>query len=191
MKRGHSMKLKLLAVSLALAAFGANAQVIVHPHQQNVRLATVISAEPIQHREVVSVPRQVCGVYTQPVYNTQPVYGTYRDPNSPAPIVGMLVGAVAGYHAMGSAPGLGALLGGTVGYSIGDHVRSSHPYWTGQQVTTVTNYNRTYCQTQYETMEVMKNLGFRVTYEIDGVQSTVVMRSHPGSHVRLITNVVP
>ena len=177
------MKTKLLAIVLALSASSVIAQ-------SNVRLATVVSVEPVEHREVVSVPRQVCGVYSQPVYNTVPVYGTYRDPNSPAPVIGAIVGAVVGYHSIGSAPGLGAMLGGAVGYSIGDHVRSSHPYWTGQTVTSVTNHNRTYCQVQHETMEVMRTIGYRVTYEIDGMRSTVVMRSHPGSHVRLVTNVV-
>lgn len=177
------MKHKLLAVALALVASGVYAQ--------NVRLAPVISVEPVQHREVISVPRRVCNTQTVPVYNSAPVYQTYRDPNSPAPIVGMIIGAVVGYHGVASAPGLGALAGGAVGYSVGDHVRSTHPYWTGQTVTNVTYHNRLYCQTHYETLEANRTIGYRVTYEIDGTQNTLVMTSHPGSHVRLVTRVEP
>lgn len=175
------MKHKLLAIALAISALGANAQ--------SVTTVPVTSVEPVQHREVISVPRQVCGVRTVPVYNTAPVYHTYRDPNSPAPIIGMIVGAVAGYHGMTSAPGLGAMLGGAVGYSVGDHVRSTHPYWTGQTVTGVTYHNQHFCQTQYETMEASRTIGYRVTYQLDGIQKTVIMTSHPGSHIRLVTRV--
>lgn len=177
------MNHKLLAVALALTASGAFAQ--------NVRHAPVVSVEPVQHREVVSVPRRVCNTHTVPVYNSTPVYQTYRDPNSPAPIVGMLIGAVVGYHGVASAPGLGALAGGAIGYSVGDHVRSTHPYWTGQTVPTVTYHNQLHCQTQYETLEANRTIGYRVTYEIDGIRNTLIMTSHPGSHVRLVTRVEP
>lgn len=171
------MKKTLLTLALAAAASSAAGQ--------SYGIATVTHVEPVQHRGVVSVPRQVCGVQSTPIYNTAPVYGTYKDPNSPAPIVGMIVGAVVGYHAMGNAPGLGAMLGGTVGYSVGDRVRSSHPYWTGQTVSTVTYHNQTYCTVQNETMEVMRTIGYRVTYVYDGISNTVVMTNHPGSHIRV------
>lgn len=176
------MKLRLLAIAMALTASGSIAQ--------NIRLANVISVEHVQHKEMTSVPRQICSVHTEPVYNTTPVYNTYRDTNSPAPIVGLILGAVVGYNSFGTAPGLGALLGGSVGYSIGDQVRTSHPYWTGQTVTTVTQYNRSYCKTNYESVEIIRTIGYRVTYEVDGILNTIVTATHPGPHVRLETRVI-
>lgn len=177
------MKHKLLAVSLVLATSSSFAQ--------GIRLATVTHVEPVRHTEVISVPRRVCSAQTVPVYNTVPVVQTYRDPNSIAPVVGLIVGAAIGYHAMGSAPGLGAMLGGSVGYSIGDHARTSHPYWTGQTVSTVTYHNLSSCYVHHETMEVMRTIGYRVTYELDGIKSAVVMATHPGSHIRIVTRVEP
>lgn len=174
------MKHKLLSLALALVTPCVFAQ--------GVRLAPVTNVEPVRHTEVISVPRQVCG--TVPIQTQTPVYTTYRDPNSPAPIVGMLVGAVVGYHSLGSAPGLGALLGGSVGYSIGDQARATHPYFTGHVVTN-TVHSRPICQVHYETMEAMRTIGFRVTYDLDGVRNTIVMASHPGSHVRIVTRVEP
>lgn len=191
------MKTKLI-VSLIASLFATVASA------QEVRYAKVVSVMPIESLRQMSEPRYECKRVPVSVYNDVPVQVlvngpsvvTHTEPNSAAPIIGMLLGAAIGNRMFtGDARLAGTFLGATVGTAIGEN--STRTTYVSSQPTYVTQYRRemtvqyrdeciNYDATVYRNVVV----GYNVTYTLNGVTKTVVMNTRPGEYVKVITSTV-
>lgn len=172
-------------------------------YAQEIKHAKVISVSPIESLVQSYEPRNVCVKVQVPVYKTVPYQVrvdtpvvTYRETrDSAAPILGMLVGAAIGNRVFnGDARFAGTFLGASVGYGLASG-NSSHQAQVVNQTSYVTEFRREFQgvtiqdECRQENTLVHKNIttGYNVTYMLNGVNRTVVMNSHPGEYVRVIT----
>lgn len=193
------MKTKLIATALAsLFAVAANAQ--------EIRYAKVLSVFPLESVHQFNEPRQICNRVSVPVYQDVPVQVLVESPvvshtqtNPAAPLLGMLIGAAIGNRAFsGDARLAGTFLGAAVGTAVGESSSrttyvTSHPTYVTQYRREMTIQYRDECRIRHETVNRTVVVGYNVTYQLDGINKTVVMNSHPGEYVKVITSttVVP
>lgn len=165
----------------------AQTQVSSYRPQQGVHFAPVINAEPIHHVEAYSELKTYCTPINVPVYSNTPVVEQYHHSGSNNAL-GTVVGAVVGV-ALAKGTNVPQALGGIVGASVGNEL-------TKERTTTrVVGYNRQVvgyeqrqnCQQVNVPMERNVVIGYNVTYDDNGTLKRIIMSSHPGAHVRLVT----
>lgn len=171
-----------IASLLAFACASASAQEQVH-------LAKVIHVSPIQTQQVsheLSAP--ICTYTPVPMYRRIPVVRDVQARDSSAPVVAALIGAVIANQALRGSDGrvAGTLIGASVGYAAADGYSQNRGVVEYQ--TEVHYEHRESCRTEY--VPVYRNVitGYRVTFINRGIQTTVVMNSHPGEYVKIVTS---
>jgi len=199
------MKLKALAVAIALIAGTAQAGVrytqevqvdpVPHVHSstpiqtvsipvQHQRLYPVVSVVPVEHAQSFPQTNHVCRQEAVPMYRNVPVTSTSYQ-NNPNTGLGTLVGAVIGGAIVPKADVLaGVIVGGVIG-----HAATSQPTVT----TTVHGYTTEFvgyrdiqkCEVVHGSYEKKVIIGYNVTYSDNGVLNTITTTRHPGSHIRL------
>lgn len=197
-KRGKTMKLKAVAVALALLAGGVQAEVQIAPTQEKpvvspapavvysvptdgVRYAPVVRIEPIRHNQSMPQTVHVCTPVSIPIYRN-----VYRPTGDAMQAVSTLVGAAVGASLVkGDNKWAGGLMGAAAGAAIGKPM-NPHPY---HGVPEVIGYEqRQHCTVQASSYDYPVIIGYNVTYDDNGVLKTITMTNHPGSHIRLITS---
>lgn len=186
-------KVLLVAMTMAVSAAAT---------AQNVRLAKVISVTPIETMQQSYELRPVCTRTSVPVYREVPVHTeapvvqTHVQRDTAAPLLGMLLGAAIGGHVFrGDAKVAGAILGGAVGYGVGNDSASTvttttvqRGYSTSYRTELVGYQEKESCQTVYENTYRPVISGYRVTFLLDNVQRTVTMSSRPADYVKVVTS---
>lgn len=171
-----------IASLLAFACVSASAQEQVH-------MARVIHVSPIQTQQMsheLSAP--ICTYTSVPTHRRIPVVreAQVRDPAVPA--MAALLGAVIANQALRGSDGrvAGTLIGASVGYAAADGYSSNRG--VVEYHTEVHYEQRESCRTEY--VPVYRNVitGYRVTFINRGIQTTVVMNSHPGDYVKIVTS---
>lgn len=167
---------------------------------QNVRLAKVVSVVPIETMQQSYELRPVCTRTSVPVYREVPVHvdapvvQTHVQRDSAAPLLGMLLGAAIGGNVFrGDAKVAGAILGGAVGYGVGNDsatitTTSQRGYVTTYRTELVGYQDKEVCQTVYENTYRAVVTGYHVTFILDNVRRTVIMNTKPADYVRVITS---
>ena len=193
------MKLKLTAIALLLATnsyaevrYSQDAIPVAPPivqsivPQNNVRYANVVSVEPIQHREAYSETRHLCSTNNVPIYDSVPIY-QHREPNPHAPLIGMLLGAAVGVSATkGDARIVGGMAGAAIGHSMGSTPSRNVVGYSTQ----ISGYQQVQnCQTVHVPLERFAVIGYRVTYNDRNELKTVTMSHHPGSMIRIVSQI--
>jgi uncharacterized protein YcfJ len=173
------MKQTILALALATTALSSTAQ-------NSTEYLPVLSATPVINQQSYVVQRPVCNIVTEPVYQTQPMYQQYRNPDQSAPVVGMILGAAIGAMIPGGSQGLNALVGGTTGFMLGEGSRNTNVY-VGQQTGVVGYRNFQNCYNTQETLYRDVIIGYNVTYTQNGTTKTTTMSRNPGTHIRIVT----
>ena len=173
------MKSPILALSLALTTIASAAQT-------STEYIPVLSVTPVINSQSYVVQRPVCTTVSEPVYQTQPMYQQYRNPDQSAPVVGMLLGAAIGAMIPGGNAALNAVVGGGTGYMLGEGSRTSNVY-VGQQTGVVGYRNFQNCYNSSETLYRDVIIGYNVTYRYNGMIKMVTMMQHPGAHLRIVT----
>ena len=173
------MKSPILALSLALTALSSAAQT-------TTEYIPVLSATPVMNSQSYVVQRPVCTMVSEPVYQTQPMYQQYRNPDQSAPVVGMILGAAIGAMIPGGNAALNTVVGGGTGYMLGEGSRTSNVY-VGQQTGVVGYRNFQNCYNSSETLYRDVIIGYNVTYRYNGITKMVTMMQHPGAHLRIVT----
>jgi uncharacterized protein YcfJ len=174
------MKQTILVLSLATAALSSAAQ-------SSTEYIPVLSTTPIINQQSYVVQRPVCNVVTEPVYQTQPMYQQYQNPDQTAPVVGMILGAAIGSMIPGGSQALNAFVGGTTGFMLGEGSRNTNVY-VGQQTGVVGYRNFQNCYTTSETLYRDVIIGYNVTYTQNGITKTVTLPRNPGTHIRVVTS---
>ena len=174
------MKRTILALSLAAVALSAVAQ-------SSTEYIPVLSTTPVINQQAYTVQRPVCNIVSEPVYQTQPVYQQYRNPDQSAPVVGMILGAAIGAMIPGGSQALNAVVGGTTGYMLGEGSRNSNVY-IGQQTGVVGYRNFQNCYNSSETLYRDVIIGYNVTYRYNGITKTVTLPQNPGPYIRIVTS---
>lgn len=186
-------KVLLVAMTMAVSAAAT---------AQNVRLAKVISVTPIETMQQSYELRPVCTRTSVPVYREVPVHTeapvvqTHVQRDTAAPLLGMLLGAAIGGHVFrGDAKVAGTILGGAVGYGVGNDSASTvttttvqRGYSTSYRTELVGYQEKEICQTVYENTYRPVISGYRVTFVLDNVQRTVTMSSRPADYVKVVTS---
>ena len=194
------MKLKLTAIALLLATnsyaevrYSQDAIPVTPPiiknivsHGNNVRYANVVSVEPIRHREAYSETRHLCSTNNVPIYDSVPIYQN-REPSSHAPLIGMILGAAIGASVLkGDARILGGVAGATVGHSMGSTPSKNIVGYSTQ----ISGYQQVQnCQTVHVPLERYAVIGYKVVYEDRNELMSVTMSRHPGSTIRIISQI--
>lgn len=174
------MKQTILALSLALPALSAMAQ-------SSTEYIPVLSTTPVINQQSYTVQRPVCNVVTEPVYQTQPIYQQYRNPDQSAPVVGTILGAVVGAMIPGGSQALNVVVGAGAGYMLGEGSRNTNVY-VGQQTGVVGYRNFQNCYTTSETLYRDVIIGYTVTYKYNGITKTVTLPQNPGQFIRIVTS---
>ncbi len=153
----------------AIAVAGA---AVAYQYSNQGEYAEVLSAEPAM--QSVSVPRQEC--HDQVVTHK-------RDPKDSNKIIGTVAGAVVGGvvgNQIGSGRGNdaatvgGAVAGGYAGNRIQKSIQEKDTYQTTNQV----------CKTVQDSK--MQQVGYNVTYQLDGQQREMHMDYNPGSRIPVV-----
>jgi uncharacterized protein YcfJ len=193
------MKLKALAVAMAVIATGAHAEVRfsqevykeepVQPQTQvatyrpfnGTRMVPVVRVDPIQHMQSFSHREYVCNTVNVPVYQNTPVVTQTQGDGTLGMVLGTIVGVAL---TKGDARIAGGIIGGAVGHAAG-----SAPRTTVQGYTTefVGYQQRQSCQPQNVLYEKPVVIGYNVVYNDAGELKTITMSTHPGTHIRLTT----
>jgi len=141
--------------------------------------ARVVDVQPMYQSVTHTVPREVC--------QEQRVQTGAGGGQSPVPpLLGAVIGGVAGNavsnknQPVGAA--IGAVLGGAIGYDIAR--RNARPPY-------VTYGTQEVCTTVQDTYEEQQLSGYRVRYEYLGQTYAAVTRNHPGDTVRVRVDVSP
>lgn len=174
------MKQTILALSMALASLSSMAQ-------SNTEFVPVLSATPVINQQSYSIQRPVCNVVTEPVYQTQPIYQQYRNPDQSAPVFGMILGAAIGAMIPGGSQAVNTIVGGTTGLILGESSRNTNVY-VGQQTGVVGYRNFQNCYSTSETLYRDVIIGYNVTYTYNGITKTVTLPRNPGTHIRIVTS---
>jgi uncharacterized protein YcfJ len=133
--------------------------------------ADVVAVEPVL--KSVSEPRQACR--EEVVEVQKPVKDKHRITGT---VAGAVIGGVLG-NQVGDGSGQdiatagGAVAGGYAGNKIQEKIQEGNTEQQLQQV----------CETVYDTREVQD--GYRVTYELDGEEHTILMDVDPGRRLAL------
>jgi len=190
------MKLKALAVAMALVATGASAEVrysneVVVPSQPvhvavyHDKLAPVVNVVPVEHAQSFPQTSHVCRQEAVPMYRNVPVTSTSYQKNSGYETLGMLIGAAVGGSVVSKSDRLaGVIIGGAIG-----HAATSQPSVT----TTVHGYTTEFvgyrdiqkCEVVHGSYERKVVIGYNVTYDDNGTLKTVTMTRHPGAYVKI------
>lgn len=191
------MKLKAVAVALALLAGSVQAEVQVAQEPRNVaqpaptvvytaptdgvRYAPVVRVEPIRHNQSFPQTIHVCTPISIPIYRN-----VYRPSGDAMQAVSTLIGAAVGASMVrGDNKWAGGLVGAAAGAAIGQQ-RNPHPY---HGVPEIIGYEqRQSCTVQNSSYDYPVIIGYNVTYDDGGVLKTTTTTNHPGSHIRLITS---
>ena len=176
------MKTKLLLSSLTLA-------LSVCAQAQEVTYAPVISATPVE-RQFTSyeLTEPVCTVVQVPVERRVPVYRDVPVRDTASPLLGMIVGAAIANQALrgSDARPIGTMMGASLGYSAMDGNVGSRRVVEYQ--TEIHYENRQSCNRRSEL--VTRNVidGYRVVYEFQGQHRTIMMKTNPGTYVKVVTS---
>lgn len=173
------MKQTILALSLASAALTSMADT-------TTEYIPVVSTTPVINQQAYTVQRPVCNTVTEPVYQTQPIYQQYRNPDQTAPVVGTIIGAVIGSMIPGGSQALNVVVGGGAGYILGETTRNTNVY-VGQQTGVVGYRNIQNCYNTTETLYRDVIMGYNVTYKYNGITKTVTLPQNPGAFIRVVT----
>jgi uncharacterized protein YcfJ len=196
------MKMKTLAVAMALVASGVHAEVRfsqevykeqpVHTQPQvtqvasarpfnGTRMVPVVRVDPIQHMQSYSHTEYVCNVVNVPVYRNTPVVSQTQGNGTLGMVLGTIVGVAL---TQGDARVAGAIVGGAIGHAAASSPRTTVHGYTPEFV----GYRQQQsCQPQNVLYEKPVVIGYNVVYNDAGELKTVTMSNHPGSHVRLTT----
>lgn len=169
---------------------------------QSTRLAKVVSVVPIETMQQSYELRPICTRTSVPVYREVPVHvetpvvQTHVQRDSAAPLIGMLLGAAIGGNVFrGDAKVAGAILGGAVGYGVGNDSATvtttttvQRGYATTYRTELVGYQDKESCQTVYENTYRPVVTGYHVTFVLDNARRTVIMNTKPGDYVRVITS---
>jgi uncharacterized protein YcfJ len=199
--RSSQMKLKALAVAMAVIAGGAQAEVrfsqevhradsIPQPqvtHVVSYRPTTgtifvpVVSVEPIHHMQSFSHVEHICTTVSVPMYRNTPVVSQSQGDGT----LGMILGAIAGVAlTKGDARVAGGIIGGAVGHAAGSAPRTHVHGYTQEFV----GYRQQQsCQPQTVVYQKPVVIGYNVVYNDGDKLVTVTRSSHPGTHMRLTT----
>lgn len=142
----------------------------------------VISAEPIIHRTVETIPHEEC----RPVRQQRVIRRNHQHGNLLPTLIGSLVGGVIG-HQFGGGRGKKALTiaGALAGASIASNSAHRQEYrYTDRAI-------RQRCTITEEVREVENVEGYFVTYRYQGREFTRTTVTHPGSRIRLRVRVNP
>jgi uncharacterized protein YcfJ len=199
------MKLKALAVAIAMMATGVNAEVRLHKesepswsqgnsyspsplYNQNndlVRHFPVVRVEPIVEKQHYNVVQHVCTSNQVPMYRDVPVTQV-TEPSPSAPLVGLLLGAAIGNSvAKGNNRTPATIAGAAIGYHVGSSPSSRVVGYTTEHV----GYHQVNnCQpvSQSHSRDII--IAYQVTYDDNGTFRTITSRSHPGQYVRVVTS---
>ena len=157
--------------------------------QEQVHLARVLSVSPVYTQQVsqeLSAP--ICTITHVPSYRRVPVFRDVQVRDSAAPAVAALVGALIANQAFrgSDARAAGTLLGASVGFAAADGYATQRG--VVEYHTEVHYEQQQSCRTEY--VPVYRNVisGYRVTFAHRGTQTTIVMNSHPGEYVKIVTS---
>lgn len=195
------MKLKLMVVAISMIATAAHAEVRYSntPEVQEVRriqtahvyqgekIAPIVNIVPIEHLQSFPQTNHVCRQESVPMYRDVPVTTVSETTNSRSEYIGTVVGAVIGAAATGGTSTTrlaGAVLGGSIGYAIGN---------TPSRTTTIHGYTTEMigyrdiqrCEVIHGAYERKVVIGYRVTYDDEGVLKTITTSKHPGAFLRI------
>ncbi len=140
--------------------------------------ATVLSAEPIHKRFLITKPEQQCfekqvSVATEPRRSrTNHLLGT---------IIGAAIGNAVGHKKSNKLVGVYA--GGLLGGAIADDISRESTTYNQQLVTECETVNVEYSQTRV--------IGYRVSYLFNGETYTTRLKRDPGNSLRVRTTVTP
>jgi uncharacterized protein YcfJ len=160
-----SMLIGVLLGGTALAGIGA----VAGYHRWGGSYAEVVSVAPVT--KTIRTPRQEC--HDEQVSREKPVKDEHRVAGT---VVGALIGGVLGNQVGGGdgkklATVAGAAAGGYAGNTIQDKMQKGDTYITTEQR----------CETVYDSEE--RQMGFKVTYRLNGKTAVVHMDHDPGSRI--------
>lgn len=204
-ERRSSMKLKALAVAIAMMATGVNAEVRLHKEtdpsfsqngsytpqqgiQHNnslVRSFPVVKVDPIVEKQYYNVVQHVCSTNHVPMYRDVPITQSV-EPSPSAPLVGLLIGAAIGNSmAKGNNRTPATLAGAAIGYNIGSSPSNRVVGYTTEHVG---YHQQNHCQPISQTHSRDIIIAYNVTYDENGTFRTITSRSHPGQYVTVVTS---
>lgn len=170
-----------IAILASLVAFSVNAQ-------ERVQLARVISVSPIEtHERSLELSAPICTIVSTPVQRVVPVVRDVQVRDPAVPAMAALLGAVIANQAFrgSDARAAGTLLGASVGYAAADGYAPSRSI---EYRTEIHYEQRESCRTEYVPVFRPVITGYRVTFIHRGTQTTIVMNSHPGEYVKIVTS---
>lgn len=201
------MKLKAIAIAIAMMTTSVSAEVRLHKEDQAnptfsqsqtynpapmydqnndlVRHYPVIKVDPVVEKQYYNVTQHVCTSTQVPLYRDIPVTQTV-EPSPSAPLVGLIVGAAIGNKVASREHRTGATVAGAIiGHSIGSSPSNRVVGYTQQHV----GYHQiNNCQPVSQTHSRDVIIAYQVTYDQYGVYRTITTRTHPGQYVKVVTS---